>query len=76
MAELIKRVKASQIPETTDIKGFKAFGIRENCDGTIDNVRVPMSLLKGNINIVTLTEDEYETLEIKDPDTFYFIAEE
>ena len=76
MAEIIKRVKASQIPDATEIEGFKAFGIRENSDGTIDNVKVPMPLLKGNINAVVLTELEYDVLEGKNPDTFYFITEE
>ena len=76
MAEIIKKVKASQIPEATNIEGFNAFGIRKNSDGTIDNIRVPMNLLKGNINAVTLTEDEYDALEFKDPDTYYFIIED
>ncbi|HZK00004.1 MAG TPA: hypothetical protein VFC79_08355 [Tissierellaceae bacterium] len=76
MAEIIKRVKASQIPEATNIEGFKALGIRENSDGTIDNVRVSMPLLKGNINVATLTEEEYDDLEVKDPDTYYFITED
>ena len=74
--EKIKRVKASQIPDATNIDGFKAFGIRENSDGTIDNVKVPMPLLKGNINAVVLTELEYDVLEDKNPDTFYFITED
>lgn len=46
--EKIKRVKASQLPDATNIDGFKAFGIKVNTDGTIDNVKVPMDLLKGN----------------------------
>lgn len=76
MAEIIKRVKASQIPDATEIEGFKAFGIRENSDGTIDNVKVPMPLLKGNVNAVVLTELEYDVLEDKNPDIFYFITED
>ena len=76
MAEIIKRVKASQIPDATEIEGFKAFGIRENSDGTIDNVKVSMPLLKGNLNAIVLTEDEYEALEFKDPDIYYFIIED
>jgi len=49
--EKIKRVKASQLPDATNIEGFKAFGIKENTDGTVDNVKVPMDLLKGNVGL-------------------------
>lgn len=62
--EKIKRVKASQIPDATNIDGFKAFGIKVNADGTIDNVKVPMDLLKGNkgedgtVSFEDLTEEQ------------------
>ena len=66
MAEIIKKVKASQIPEATNIEGFNAFGIRKNDDGTIDNVRVSMLLLKGNkMTFSDLTEVEKDELTLK-----------
>ena len=49
MAEKIKRVKASTIPLATTTRGFNAIGIRENLDGSIDNVRVPMGLVKSEL---------------------------
>ena len=55
--EKIKRVKASQLPDATSIDGFKAFGIKVNTDGTVDNVKVPMDLFKGDKGD-TLTWDE------------------
>lgn len=47
MAEATKRIKISQIPDATNTDGFKAFGIKVNTDGTVDNVKVPMGLLKS-----------------------------
>ena len=49
MAEATKRIKISKVPIATSIEGFNAFGIRKNADDTIDNVHVPMDLLKGNV---------------------------
>jgi len=58
MAEKIKRVKASQIPDATSIDGFKAFGIKVNTDGTVDNVKVPMDLLTRSVPALSARIDE------------------
>ena len=56
--EKIKRVKASQIPDATNIDGFKAFGIKVNTDGTIDNVKVSMDLLTRSVPALSARIDE------------------
>ena len=56
MAEKIKRVKASTIPVATTTQGFNAIGIRENLDGSIDNVKVPMRLLKSELTSEQIDE--------------------
>ena len=54
--EKIKRIKASQIPDATNTVGFKAFGIRVNTDGTVDNVKVSMGLLKSELTSEQIDE--------------------
>ncbi len=58
MAEIIKRVRVSQIPDATTTEGFKALGIRNNADGTIDNVKVPMDLLIRSVPALSARIDE------------------
>lgn len=58
MAEKIKRVKASTIPVATTTEGFNAIGIRENLDGTIDNVKVSMNLLTRSVPALSARIDE------------------
>ena len=58
MAEKIKRVKASTIPVATTTEGFNAIGIRENLDGSIDNVKVPMDLLIRSVPALSARIDE------------------
>lgn len=56
--EKIKRVKASQIPDATNTEGFKAFGIKVNADGTVDNVKVSMDLLTRSVPALSARIDE------------------
>ena len=58
MAEKIKRVKVSTIPDATTIEGFKALGTRKNEDGSIDNVKVPMGLLIRSVPALSARIDE------------------
>lgn len=55
----IKMVKGSSIPIATTIAGFEAFGIKVNPDGTVDNTRVPMTLLQQQLT-------EQQILDIED----------
>lgn len=48
MAE-IKKVKASTLPDITDLTGYKVFGIKKNVDGTVDNGLITTDLLAGSV---------------------------
>ena len=57
MAE-IKKVKASTIPDITDLTGYKVFGIKKNIDDTVDNGLAPMELLLAGTPAIEFSLNE------------------
>lgn len=63
--------QAQQAQSTADTNKSSIEGLTQTVDGiqtTVNSLNVP--------KIVCLTQDEYEALEVKDPDTFYYTNEE
>lgn len=48
MAE-IKKVKASTLPDITDLTGYKVFGVKKNIDETVDNGLISISLITASV---------------------------
>lgn len=55
---IIKKVKASTLPDITDLTGYKVFGIKKNVDGTVDNGLAPMDLLLAGTPVLDFTINE------------------
>ena len=63
--------QANQAKSAADINKSSIEGLTQTVGGIetkVDGLNVP--------KIVCLTQDEYEALEVKDPDTFYYTNEE
>ena len=49
MKDNIKKVKASTLPDITDLAGYKVFGIKKNIDNTVDNGLISISLIAASV---------------------------